>query len=89
MQHNSISNQWNLTLNLDIREEYLYKYIVNDDEWVVNENEPKKQDSKGNENNHLTFMKSDNDLLNETMQSISMMFSSERLGEGSDSSWNK
>ena len=46
MEYNPLSNQWYVTLNLEIGEEYLYKYIVYDEnfasEWVVNENEPKK-----------------------------------------------
>lgn len=57
MEHNPLSNQWYVTLNLDIGEEYLYKYIVNDDDWVVNDHEPKKQDDCGNENNCLTLTK--------------------------------
>lgn len=32
-------------------EEHYYKYIINDNNWVVNDDEPKKSDGSGNVNN--------------------------------------
>ena len=45
------TNQWFLTLHIKAGEEYLYKYITNDNNWIVNDEEPKKDDGAGNVNN--------------------------------------
>lgn len=38
------TNQWFTTLHLKPGAEHLYKYIVNDTEWIVNEEEPRRDD---------------------------------------------
>jgi len=45
------TNQWFTVLHVKQGEEHLYKYITNDNHWVVNDDEPKKMDSAGNVNN--------------------------------------
>jgi 1,4-alpha-glucan branching enzyme len=44
---------WKSTVSLpiDSRSQYQYKFIVNDTEWVTNPDAPKAYDSKGKENN--------------------------------------
>ena len=39
-------------MTLKSGEEYLYKYIINDKHWVVNDEEPSKKDLAGNLNNY-------------------------------------
>jgi hypothetical protein len=39
---------------LKVGEDYIYKYIINDDQWVVNEDEQKRADQDGIENNFMT-----------------------------------
>lgn len=51
MNFDPVMNQWYTTLHLKIGEEYLYKYIINDNEWVTNEEEPIRMDDSGNKNN--------------------------------------
>jgi len=51
MHFDPITVQWYVTLHLKIGEEYLYKYIINDNNWVVNEEEPVRMDDQGNKNN--------------------------------------
>ena len=49
------TNQWFTTLHLKVDEEYHYKYIINDDQWVVNDEETQKKDKSGNVNNYCNF----------------------------------
>jgi hypothetical protein len=44
MQFDQITNQWFINMTLKSGEEYLYKYIINDKHWVVNDEEPSKKD---------------------------------------------
>lgn len=55
MNFDPFTNQWFTTIHLKAGEEYYYKYIINDDQWVVNDEEPKKQDGSGNVNNYCGF----------------------------------
>jgi 1,4-alpha-glucan branching enzyme len=34
------TNQWFITLHLKTGEEYFYKYIINEEQWIVNDQEP-------------------------------------------------
>lgn len=45
------TNQWFKVLHIKQSNEHHYKYILNDNDWVVNEDEPKKEDKSGNVNN--------------------------------------
>jgi len=36
-------------------DEYYFKYVINGDNWVVNDDEPKQMDDGGNLNNHVVF----------------------------------
>lgn len=40
-----------VTLPIDSRAQYQYKFVVNDTEWIVSPNAPKAYDSRGKENN--------------------------------------
>ena len=40
-------------MSLMVGTEYLYKYVINDRHWVVNDEEPSKVDSQGNQNNYV------------------------------------
>jgi len=51
MNFDPFTNQWFTTIHLKTGEDYFYKYIINDDQWVVNDEEPKKADAAGNINN--------------------------------------
>ena len=51
MNFDPFTNQWFVTLHLKVGEEYYYKYIINDDHWVTNEEEPHRMDDQGNDNN--------------------------------------
>jgi len=42
-----------MTMHLKPGQEYHYKYVVNDQYWVVNDEEPKKKDNSGNLNNYV------------------------------------
>jgi len=55
MSFDPFTNQWFATVHLKTGEEYLYKYIINDDQWVVNEEEAKRKDAQGNMNNTCGF----------------------------------
>jgi len=55
MQFDPFTNQWFVTLHLKVGEEYFYKYIINDNNWVTNEEEPIRMDSGGNRNNHVSM----------------------------------
>lgn len=44
LQFDPYTNQWFITLDLDIGKEFFYKYIINRDIWVVNDEEQQKQD---------------------------------------------
>lgn len=55
MSFDPFTNQWFATLHLKTGEEYLYKYIVNGDQWIVNEDESKRKDAQGNVNNFCGF----------------------------------
>lgn len=46
------TNQWFLVLHVKQTQEHHYKYIINDNDWVVNDDEPKKEDDGGNINNY-------------------------------------
>lgn len=52
MSFDPFTNQWFITLHLKGGEEFLYKYILNDDHWIVNEEEPQRKDANGNLNNY-------------------------------------
>jgi len=54
MQFDSFTNQWYITLHLKIGDEHLYKYIINEQHWVVNDEESQKKDSQGNLNNYCS-----------------------------------
>ena len=45
------TNQWFTTLHLKPGVEFYYKYIVNNDNWIINEDELKVDDGAGNVNN--------------------------------------
>lgn len=53
MSFDHFTNQWFIVLHLDPGIEFLYKYITNNDHWVINEEEPKKKDNSGNINNFV------------------------------------
>jgi 1,4-alpha-glucan branching enzyme len=42
MNFDPFTNQWFVTLHLKPGEEFLYKYIINGNNWVVNDEEQKK-----------------------------------------------
>lgn len=46
------TNQWFITLHLKTGEEYYYKYIINEEQWIVNDQEPLRADGAGNQNNY-------------------------------------
>lgn len=54
MQFDHITNQWFTMLHLP-RGEYFYKYVVNGNDWRVNEEETTKKDPQGNLNNFAKF----------------------------------
>lgn len=41
MNFDPFTNQWFINIHLKVGQEYYYKYIINDNQWVVNEEEPK------------------------------------------------
>jgi 1,4-alpha-glucan branching enzyme len=41
MNFDEMTNQWFITLHLKPGTEYQYKYIINENHWIVNEDEPK------------------------------------------------
>ena len=45
------TNQWFVTLHLKPGQDFYYKYIIDNDNWVMNEDERKADDGKGNINN--------------------------------------
>lgn len=51
MNFDDFTNQWYITLHLKPGSEYTYKYIINENYWVINEDEPKKADGANNVNN--------------------------------------
>ena len=53
MNFDPFTNQWFTTIHLKAGEEYYYKYIINDDQWIVNDEERKKADASGNTNNYV------------------------------------
>ena len=57
MSFDPFTNQWFINLHLKPGEEFFFKYIINDNNWVVNDEESKKKDSAGNVNNcvHLSI----------------------------------
>jgi 1,4-alpha-glucan branching enzyme len=55
MQFDTFTNQWYITQHLNVGEEYFYKYIVNEQHWVVNDEEKKSKDPAGNMNNICGF----------------------------------
>jgi hypothetical protein len=54
MQFDGYTNQWFITKHLT-RGKYLYKYVVNTNNWVVNEFEAREKDASGNLNNVLSL----------------------------------
>ena len=46
------TNQWFVTLHLKNGEEFFYKYIINEENWIVNDEEPQRKDGQGNDNNY-------------------------------------
>tara|TARA_B110000285_G_scaffold224687_1_gene281821 strand:- start:77 stop:496 length:420 start_codon:yes stop_codon:yes gene_type:complete len=61
MQYDQFTNQWFITLHLKVGDEYHYKYVINDQHWVVNDEEPQRKDASGNVNNYCGIL--DTDLL--------------------------
>jgi hypothetical protein len=55
MSFDSFTNQWFITIHLKIGQEYLYKYVIDDKHWVVNDEEPQRKDTAGNINNYCGF----------------------------------
>ena len=55
MQFDSFTNQWFLTIHLKSGNEYLYKYVIDDKQWVVNDEEPQRKDNAGNINNYCSI----------------------------------
>ena len=51
MQFDPFTNQWFVTIHLKPGIQHLYKYILNDRDWVVNHDENKMDDGQGNVNN--------------------------------------
>jgi hypothetical protein len=56
MNFDPFTNQWFVTLHLKPGEEFLYKYIINGNNWVVNDEELKKSDGLGNINNCVNII---------------------------------
>ena len=52
MQFDHFANQWFTTLPLP-RGEFAYKYVVNGNDWRVNQEEATKKDADGNVNNYV------------------------------------
>ena len=52
MQFDHIANQWFATIHLP-RGEHTYKYVINNEKWVVNEEERQVKDKLGNVNNFV------------------------------------
>ena len=50
MQFDHITNQWFTTIHLP-HGEYTYKYVIDNNSWIVNEEEPTQKDKAGNRNN--------------------------------------
>ena len=55
MRFDQITKQWFINKHLKTNEEYLYKYIINEKDWVVNHEESRKKDAEGNENNCISL----------------------------------
>ena len=55
MQFDNFTNQWFLTMHLNIGEKYHYKYVINEEHWVTNDEEPSEKDKAGNLNNICGF----------------------------------
>jgi hypothetical protein len=55
MSFDSFTNQWFITIHLKMGQEYLYKYVIDDKHWVVNDEEPQRKDVAGNINNYCGF----------------------------------
>jgi len=53
MNFDTYTNQWYTTLHLKPGEEFHYKYIINGDQWVVNNEETVRHDHAGIENNYV------------------------------------
>lgn len=54
MNFDSYTNQWFITLHLN-KGKYVYKYVVNGNNWTVNDKEPREKDNSGNINNVLVL----------------------------------
>lgn len=54
LQFDQFTNQWFINMSLMVGTDYLYKYVINDKHWVVNDEEPSKVDQQGNQNNHIS-----------------------------------
>ena len=55
LQFDAITNQWFTNIPLKVGQEYLYKYIINEKHWVVNDEEPSRRDASGNQNNFCSI----------------------------------
>lgn len=53
LQFDDVTSRWFTTMHLKPGAEYNYKYVVNDQYWIVNDEEPKKKDNSGNMNNYV------------------------------------
>jgi hypothetical protein len=52
MKFDHITNQWFITLHL-VKGEHFYKYVLNTNMWIVNDEEPQRKDKDGNINNYF------------------------------------
>lgn len=55
MSFDPFTNCWFFMMHMRPGDEYYFKYIINGDNWVVNDDEPKRMDDGGNLNNHVVF----------------------------------
>jgi len=54
MSFDNYTGQWFITLHLN-KGKYLYKYVVNGSNWIINDKETHEKDALGNTNNVLTL----------------------------------
>lgn len=51
MNFDPFTNQWFVTIHLKPNQDFYYKYILNGENWIVNDEEEKRDDGSGNVNN--------------------------------------
>ncbi len=54
MKFDPVTSQWFISLQL-ARGDYFYKYVIEDTNWVVNEEEKQCKDKLGNLNNFISL----------------------------------